>query len=401
MSKTFTNEELDILLEQPSESRKVYVQERSLNEWKANNRKGTIEAATGVGKTRIAIMAIVEQFVRDPHSIVYIVVPTTTLRDVDWPEEFAKWGHSELIKKVKLICYKSLDKEKPKRDIDLLVLDEIHHFTLLMTQFTKPENTWKIYDVLGLTATLPNSSKNEEDKVKRALIDNMAPSVFKISLEHAIKLELVADFEVKVLKFRLNDSFKNVQAGSKDKPFMTTELAYYKYLTKMVQKMAMSKKEGAKFAWIGKRARFLRNLASKTKLAKECMTGMIKPDNRTLIFCGSIDQAEELCKGYTYHSETTDQALQHFQAKTTNYLGVVNAVNEGKNITDLNQLLVVQLDSNERNIIQRIGRTIRFEFGKTALVVILIAESTADEKWFEEAFANFDQSRITYYNVSV
>jgi superfamily II DNA or RNA helicase len=398
--KQLTEVDIASLLEHPIEERKAIVQDEALITWKANNRRGTFEAATGIGKTKVGIEAIVEQFKRDPDSLVYIVVPTTTLRDEDWPQEFIKWGHPDLIKKVKRICYKSLDKEKPKKDIDLIVFDEIHHFTILMTKFTSPENPWKIYDILGLTATLPISSKSEENRLKRALIDTMAPSIFKIPLEDAIKLELVADFEVKVLKFRLNSTDKNIQGGSKAKPFMTTELAMYGYLTKMIQRMIMLKKEGARFKYIGDRARFLRNLASKSRIAVECMTGMIKPDNRTLIFCGSIEQAEALCKGNTYHSATTDLKLQAFQAKEINYLGVVNALNEGKNVEDLDQILVVQLDSNERNIIQRIGRTIRFKVGKKALVVILVAEATADQKWFEEAFENFDQERITYYTVS-
>lgn len=399
---SLTDEEMQEMLDTLTpEERKHYVQVRSVDAWRNLHRRGTVEAATGIGKTKIGIEAVVEQFVIDPESLVYIVVPTIELRDKDWPDEFKKWGYEHLIKKVKLICYSALHKQQPAKDVDLTIFDEIHHYTILGSAFNQPTNTWKLYNVLGLTAKLPNPEKNEEERIKRHLIDKIAPSCFHVPLEHAIKLELVADFEVKILRCQLDTTHQNILAGSKDKTFMTTEYAYYKFLTKMIQRMIMAKKDGAKFAWIGKRTRFLSNLASKKRLAKECMQGMIKAVNRTLIFGGSIDQVEELCNGYTYHSKTTDTQLQAFQAKEINYLGVVNALNEGKNIVDLDQILVIQLNSSELNIIQRIGRTIRFRKGHKALVVVLVAAGTADEQWCDNAFENFDKSRITYYNVSV
>lgn len=402
-SPQLTREEIKMLLEKytPSE-RKGYIQEHSYNLWVKNNYRGTVEAATGVGKTRIGIMAVEAQFKKDSHSLVYIVVPTETLRDVDWPDEFKKWGMEHLLPKVKLICYSSLAKVRLKRDIDLMIFDEFHHMTIMKTGLFNPDASFKVWNILGLTATLPNPSRNAEAADKRALLDSLCPSIFKISLETAIELELVADFEIKVLTFDLDSVDKYIPGGTKAKPFFTTELAQYTYLTKCMQRMAMAKKDGAKWAFTGKRRQLIVNLKSKRVLAEKCIASMTKSgDKRTLVFCGGIAQSKLLMGDHCYNSETSDEYLRKFQAKEINTLAVVNALNEGKNINDLDQALVVQIDSNELNIIQRIGRTIRFRPGHKALIAILVVKNTCDEVWCENALAGFDDSRISYHHTHV
>lgn len=397
-SKALTEETMQELLTFTPSERKGYIQDIALTVWKNNNRRGTVQAATGVGKTKIGVAAIADQFRLDPNSVVYIVVPTNILRESAWPDEMRKWGYENLIDKVTFVLYSALHKIRPDKDVDLMVMDEIHHYTIMSSTFHQ-STEWKVYNTLGLTALLPNPHKNEENFVKMALINAIAPAVFTISLEDAIKLELVSDFEVKVIKFKLDARIKNVKSGSPKKSFMTTELDQYKYLTKMIQKMVIQKQEGAKFAYIGKRTRFLNNLPTKNRVAKEAMEGLLKPGKRTLIFCGSIDQAEELCPGQTYHSKSGTKSLIAFKNKEIDYIGVVKAVNEGENFEDLDQILIVQLNSNELDVTQRIGRTIRFRPGHKGLVGVLVAEDTSDEKWYESAFGNFNKSRIQTYTL--
>src|SRR5512147_2275802 len=106
----------DLLLHYTPSERKGYVQEHALTIWKNNNRRGTIESATGTGKTKIGVEAIVDQFRMDKDSLVYVVVPTNTLRENDWPEEFKKWGHEDILSKVEFVLYSSLHKLQPSKD---------------------------------------------------------------------------------------------------------------------------------------------------------------------------------------------------------------------------------------------------------------------------------------------
>jgi superfamily II DNA or RNA helicase len=395
--------EIEVLLSTMSPSeRKTYIQEHGFQYWKDAGRRGTIEAATGVGKTRIGIMAISEQLTKDPKSLVYIIVPTETLRDTGWPDEFAAMSLSHLTSQVKIICYSSLPKVKLKRDLDLIIFDEIHHLTELKTALFNPEAEHKVWNILGLTATLPNKKRGEDATAKRDLIDSIAPSIYQVPLKLAVKLELTADFDIKVFEFFLNTTHKCVTSQNKGNPFQTTEAAYYIYLTKMVQRMLMAKKEGAKFAWLGKRRQFLVNLKSKELLAAEVIEKMTRDSSkRTLVFCGGIEQSKKLVGEKIYNSKSDDSQLKAFKAKQINILGVVNALNEGENIEDLDQSLVVQLDSNELNILQRIGRNIRFRPGHKALIVILVAKGTADEKWASSALAGIDSDHIKRYLITV
>lgn len=379
----------------PSEI-KAWCQQQAYKAWKDNNCRGTFEGATGVGKTRVGIMAADAEFKLNSDALVYIGVPTETLRDDGWPAEMRECGFEYLVDKTRRICYTSLAKEKPERDVDLFIGDEIHHITPANSIFFG--GPWKVFKVLGLTATLPDPSVSEQDKDKRIIIDAWAPSVFKISIEEAIELKLVSDFEVTVLMFDLDRTDYYVKAGSAKKPFMQTEEQHYKFLSKQLGKAMYSGNEGFKFQCMQKRVQFLNNLRSKKLLAKEIMDKVLE-GNRTLVFCGSIEQSVDLCGKQVYNSETTREQLDLFKEGKIDYLGCVQALNEGENIEGIDQGLVVQLNSRELGIIQRIGRHIRYRPGHIARIIVLVAKNTADQKWYESAFRNFNRSRIKEYYV--
>ncbi len=376
---------------------KSWVQQEAYKAWKANNKRGTCEMATGTGKTVVGLIAAHAEFQFNPNAVVYIAVPTETLRDVDWPNEMDKWGYGYMKEKVRLICYKSLGQETSLEDVDLFIGDEIHHTTIANSSFFSKDH--KVFGILGLTATLPTSKGGETDRDKRILIDSIAPSVFQVNIEEAIALKLVSDFTVSVLLFDLDDIDPYILAGSAKKPFHTTETKQYKYLTSQLQKAMYSQYAGMKFTAMQKRMEFIYNLRSKEYLAKEIMDKILV-GNRTLIFCGSIEQSINLCGKQVYNSASTDEQLSLFCDEKIDYLGVVQALNEGKNVPNLDQALVVQINSKELGIIQRIGREIRYREGHVARIVVLVARGTVDEKWYRSAFENFNKSRIKEYHVT-
>lgn len=390
--KRLNREEVKWLLANKSPSeRKDWVQEDVFRTWETV-RRGTFEGATGVGKSRVAVMAMQKQFEKNPDSVVYLAVPTETLRDDDWPKEMTKWGAKHLIDKVHRICWKSLGEEVSEREVDLFIGDEFHHLTILNSAFF---STNKVYDMLCLTATLPTlDGIDTNDRDKRIMIDNLAPSFYKITLEEAVELELVADFDVVVLKFNLDNMDQYIPFG---KGF-TTEASHYLYLSKELGK-CMYRRPGAKFIWIQRRTELLKNLRSKERLVKEVMEKVHTPGKRTLLFFGSIAASERICGENVYNSRTDSAKLKAFQKGDIDYLGAVQALNEGKNIADLDQTLMVSLTSKERNALQQIGRIIRFRPGHKGLVIVFVAKKTADEKWYETAFKNFDKSRIKEYDL--
>lgn len=377
--------------------RKSWLQAMGYDKWKESNYRGTMEMATGTGKTRIGIRAAAEELERNPNALVYIVVPTETLRDVDWPAEMEEAGYGWVKDKVKLICWTSLNKSKPERDVDLIVLDEVHHITTLNSAFFSRDD-YKVFKILGLTATLP-AEKYQQDIDKMTIIKYLCPPCFKIRLELAIDLKIVTDFEVFVLKFDLDDTDPYVPAGTKAKPYKTTEAKRYAQLTKMMQRAVFTQNEGMKFVAINKRTEFLYNLRTKVRLAQDVIKEVMTKHERTILFCGSIEQSKILCGDQIYNSKTNADMLDAFRDKIIDYLGVVQALNEGKNLPDVDQLLIVQLNSKELNLVQRIGRAIRWRENCIPRIIILVAKGTADEKWFKEASLNFNKSRIKEFYV--
>lgn len=375
------------------------------------NGRGCLEEATGVGKTKIGLHVletlkdtVLSLESRDMQTL--IVVPTEEMRDIDWPEEFEKW--SIPMDNVKIICYSSLVKEKLEK-YDFIIYDEYHRTTLknlrkLQQYLTDP----KVY-ALALTATLPKEVFFEEDRERIELMKELLPTVHKITTDQAVELGLICDFHVTVLKFFLDEVNTNIRGGTLKAPFNQSEGARYKYLTNNLKRSMIlagsdPKKQGMKFAAMSKRAQFLYNLPSKLRLAKKCLEQLLREDKRTVVFAGSIEQANVLCGVDVYHSESTREALDKFQKKEIPVLGAVKALNEGKNLTEPDQGLIVQVDSVERNLVQRFGRFLRIRYENLdhkAKIVILVALKTADEEWYNKAIKDFETSRINEYTVKI
>jgi len=376
---------------------KIKAQKLGVDLWFAYECIGSLVWATGVGKSKAAIDCIKQLLGVNPGYKGLLVTPTEEMRDNDWPLEFSKWELD--ITNLKLICYASLGKEDLD-DYDYVVYDEIHKLTTPNLIKLKKKMSFGGIKALGLTATFP-VAHFEEDKERVDLLTSLVPPIYTIKTDEAVDQGLIADFEVRVLKFKLDNVTRNVPCGTK-KNEMRTEAEHYAKLTKRMQFAVMNKSEGLKFMMISKRAQLLYNLPSKLSLAKVVMDKMCK-GKRTLIFAGSIDQANELCGDQVYHSKSDDTYLIKFQNEEIDKLGAVKALNEGKNFNNLEQELIVQIDGVDRNLVQRIGRCVRIRYDNMsfkALIVILVAMGTADEKWYKLSKKSFETSRIKEYIVS-
>lgn len=391
-----TRPELQVIRDMGADAAKAWIQEKALSNWVAAGRRGTFEGATGVGKSKVAIDAIDMQLGRDPDSLIYIAVPTETLRDKTWPDEFRKWGKEDLLSSVRIICHSSIGKERPGRDVDLFVFDEIHHITPQSAQFFSSVD-WRVFYILGLTAILPKNFW-DADKEKLGIINRLCPTCFNVTLEEAVFLRLVSDFNITVLMFDLDRTDHYVVGGTKKKPQKMTEYTQYQYLTKKLQKATYSNNAVFKFVWIQKRVQFLYNLRTRAWIVEDVFK-QIKDKGKTLLFFGSINMCEQICGENVYHSKTTSEKLDAYRDDEIPYLGAVQALNEGENIGLLDQAIIAQINSKEIGIIQRIGRMIRYRADYVANIIILVARGTADEKWFKSATENFDKSRIKLYNI--
>lgn len=358
------------------------IQESNKLIWYNNNCKGTLALATGTGKSKIAVDVVKEN---KEWKTIFLVVPTEKLRDENWKDEFKKWNASKDYYRIERICYASMAKTIVDETIDLVILDEAHNLTEANSIFFKNN---KIERILGLTATPP------EDEIKKVIFKEYCPVLSVYSLDEGVKDGIIAPYEIVVIECRLDNEDKYIKGGSKDKPFLTTEQKHYEYLSKKILQLQFARKpEIAKWA-ILERMRFIYKLKSKTKVAKSIVENLIK-DDRSLIFCGGIEQAEELCK-YTFHSKSSDKWLNQFIKGKINHLSSIRCLNEGMNIPLLESALIVQINSKEKDIVQRIGRIVRMREGHLARIYVLSVINTVDEVWTKKALSQFNPLNITY-----
>ena len=66
-------------------------QQEAVRKWIKNKGKGSIEAATGFGKTNMGLMSIRALLKKYPQFRILVVVPTTTLKN-QWQEQIDEWG---------------------------------------------------------------------------------------------------------------------------------------------------------------------------------------------------------------------------------------------------------------------------------------------------------------------
>jgi superfamily II DNA or RNA helicase len=337
-----------------------------------DNEKALLLLPTGVGKTVICIKYLKQIEFNNA----LIVVSIAKLRDITWIEEFNKWNSSHLLDKITIICYDSLHKYYDL-NFDIVIFDEIHSVTENHLNFYKKE----FKQVIGLTATEP------KDLIKKHIIYNVLNLniVARMSIDKAIELKLISPYIITKIEVELNNNIKNIEAGNKKNRFLTTEKANYDYLTKVIGQYSNSFSNKEKEMWeimIRKRYHFMNNLPSKVKVAKGILSEL--EGQRNLIFSKSIESAKKLSP-FVYHSKSTDEYLMKFISGEIDTLSVVNALNEGVNLPNMDNIIIVQLNSSDLVFTQQLGRLIRWRKGFIGNVYIIVVRNTVDENWFLSA----------------
>lgn len=365
------------------------VQKEAVQAFIDNDGRGMIVMATGSGKSKVAI-DIAKYYSKLKKARMYdgnfLLVPTEKLRDENWYEEFTQWRAKSVYENTTRLCYASASKVESFNYL-LGVLDEGHNLTELSSEIFSNNN---VEHVVVLTATPPTSIE------KKMLFERLAiPIVYQLSLDEAVKLGFVAPYKINVVFTELDAVNKNIKSGNKANPFYQTELQKYKYLCDAYESTPKYSKQ--RFAATLTRMRFIYNLPSKAEAARYLLDNVIPQDDKSIIFCGSIAQANELCEN-RFHSKISDKAYNAFKAGEINRLSCVQGINEGHNFPGMDSGLAVQINANEKDLIQRIGRLIRFRVGHEAAVWIIVCKGTQDELWLNSATENIDKSKISYYS---
>lgn len=346
---------------------------------------------------------------------ILLIVAEVAHKD-NWKKEFDKWG-PELWNRVTVECYASL-KNYRGTEWDIIILDEGHHAGSELRM--EVLSTLKTNRVVALTATL-----SMEDEYLLSSTFSTSFYRYTITLQDAISWGILPTPKIYLLPLSLNreeitETIKESWGNSKDRvtlitPFERrfqylnkrsypaadltiecTPFQKYNYLTEKIEyfkrQFMLRRQEFMKNKWLqlgSTRKRFLAELKTKTL---ERLLNKIK-ERRYICFCGSIEQANLLGGDNAIHSKKAGalKTIEDFNNRVINHLVVVNMLQEGQNLKDIEVGVIAQLDGQERAFIQKFGRTLRAE---DPIQIILYFKDTRDEEYLNKALEEINPEYI-------
>lgn len=341
----------------------------------------SVVLGTGVGKTLVGLTHMDRN--TTPLMKCLVVAPKRSIF-TSWRDDAVKFNKDYLIGRIVFTTYLSLNKHNPA-DYDVLYLDESH--SLLDSHRTFLENFKG--KILGLTGTPPKHKHSEKGK----LYQEFCPAVFTFKADDAIENGLLNDYQIIVHRINLGTD-KNYRVEMKGKSFMTSEEQNYTYWSRRIDVGS-----GNMHMLRVMRMKAMMDYPTKERYAKILFRSI---NSKCILFANTQEQADRLCS-HSYHSNNSDsdENLEKFKTGKILKLSTVLQLNEGVNIPDLKQGIIMHAYGNERKAAQRIGRLLRLNPDDKAIVHILCFVNTIDEKWVTEALENFDQTKISWRNYDV
>jgi superfamily II DNA or RNA helicase len=350
------------------------VQAEAIESLLKSSRSG-VAVSMGVGKTLIGLkhldaMAPLKALVVAPKKSIF----------QSWKDEMTKHGLEYLEPYIKFSTYISLPKQDT--DYDVVYLDECHN--LLPSH--EPWLSQFKGKIVGLTGTPPKF----ETSIKGKLVKKFCPINYEYFVDDAVSDGILNDYKIVVHMLKLG-TVKNMMAGGKTKKWPTSEIESYSYWCDRIDKSVYPQET---MMLRIQRMKAMMAYPSKEAYAKRLFDSI---GDKCILFANTQDQADKLCR-HSYHSENPDSEdnLLKFKAGIINKLSAVLQLNEGVNIPELRQGIIMHAYGNERKSSQRIGRLLRLNPNETAVVHILCYEGTVDETWTKSALSVFDQTKIIY-----
>ena len=343
--------------------------------------KCSVVLGTGVGKTLVGLKHM--ELNTTPLMRTLVVAPKKSIFQ-SWKDDAETFNMQEQLSRITFTTYLSLNKHNPG-DFDAVYLDEAHSLLDSHRGFLQ------LYKgkILGLTGTPPKYRDSEKGK----LVQEFCPVVYTFKADEAIENGILNDYQIIVHELEL-DTAKNYAVNMKTKSFTTSEQLNYNYWGQRLE-------TGSGPAHILRvmRMKAMMEYPSKEKYTKILMNSI---NNKCIVFANTQDQADRLCD-HSYHSNNpkSEENLEDFKAGNITKLSTVMQLNEGVNIANLKQGIIMHSYGNERKASQRIGRLLRLNPDDKAIVHILCYVGTVDEKWCKEALEGFDQSKILWKNYNI
>ena len=361
---------------------------QSLNAWAIQGYQGCLQAVTGFGKTRVAIMALRGLKKKSLIESATVTVPTIVLKE-QWEQELQSFGVEEF---TKVVVNNTAAMYPEGYSCDLLICDEVH---------TVPTETRDvILDIphqyfLGLSATIKRQDGRHEEILERYPVFDVVTfeecstngwispyKIYNVGVE--MPEDLMADYQ------KANRQFRHVAAQMSLYGPDTMRTAQMWSSTGTPEQKAM----GARYyANMNKRKLLCINNPNKVEIVEKIVS--LCPDRYGIVFSQSVEFADSITNAIgdsavTFHSKMSKKAqkeiLDNFKdlESNTRIISSVQALDAGFDFVDLCLAIVAAGYSSQLTNTQRIGRTVRAKEGKDAIIINLYSLGTQEETWLEK-----------------
>ncbi len=418
-------------------------QEECLRRWRENGRRGMVQAATGSGKTFLALEAIERADKERNGSLrIKIVVPTGGLMR-QWYgalREFLSEREEDSISLRKKIGLRGGGRKDPedrkymiyvinsaryelarrilselqRGETVFLIADECHRYESGQNRlifeflpFIKPYE--ERFFSLGLSATLPGGAGESY------LASVLGKRIYSYEMKRAAALRTVCQYDIYhiSLSFREEERFEYEDITERMRLLYRKLLGWFPSLGEVNQRERFemlraltgdrnrnAAEAAAHYMKLAYKRKSLVCLASARCLCAYDLIKKLGSEEKIIIFGERISQAEELYglleKSYPgrvgrYHSGIGQQANQNTMERFRNgelrILIACKAVDEGIDVPDASVGIILSGTSTQRQRIQRLGRIVRQKEGKgcAALYYLHITDTSEDLCFLPEA----------------
>mgnify|MGYP000014568247 CR=1 FL=1 len=341
-------------------------QAQALNAWLDAGCRGVVVIPTGGGKTFVGLIAL--SYLSVP---TLICVPTIELAR-QWIQRIEELlgikdvgllgGGKHEIRDITVAIYNSAVKylDELKNRFDLFIADESHHIPAKV--FKEVAFGLKARKRLALSATPYRNDKNEA-----LLFFTMGRIVYIANYNEMVRLKLASPLKFYRVYVRLTPE----------------EEAEYARVN--------SNLDNSNPAKIQK----LMKIAFKAERKYDTLRKIVQelPEDKILVFCHYVEQAKKayrvlrgvvknevaLLTGST-RSELRKKYFEEFKEGRKRIIVTTTVLDEGIDVPDAETAIILSGSGTERQMIQRIGRVIRYRPNKTAKVIEVIAKNTVEEK---------------------
>jgi len=361
-------------------------QQEAIDKWKDNSYKGLIEMATGTGKTYVGIGILREFFKKERRGVVLILSPTNEINK-QWKEKIEKYTNCNIIivgsnnpkwrrdienllhdykrgRKDKLIIISTYDSLNNVIDYLsrlsqlLLIADEVHSFgskeriNILDSEVFDKRFIYRV----GLSATPERFYDTIGTNKIKAFFGGI---VFRMIIGDAIKKGILCPYNY----------FTNVV------DMTNREFKEYVKLTKKLGRISNKHLEEEEYLTIlaNKRANIIKSAENKFNVLKDIIKDLQMKNNLkyTFVFCLDSNQMnyvknilDEL--KITYSQITGQESLQEREKILSSFIkgniyviSSMKVLNEGIDIPNVKNAIILSSSSNPREYIQRRGRVLR------------------------------------------